>query len=79
MTELTAEKIRLVALAIAAQRLTGRIPEFASVSQRQMERISHEIGHPVSARDIAHLERRAIRKARLAALAIQATGAIKKS
>ena len=71
MTELTAEKIRLVALAIADMRLKGSIAAHAEVSRREMERISHELGHPVSARDIARFETRALEKARLAALALQ--------
>lgn len=72
MTELTAEKIRLVALAIAAMRLTGRIPADAEVSRRSMEKYSQELGCPVSARDIARFEARAIAKARIAALALHA-------
>jgi hypothetical protein len=72
MNELTAEKIRLVTLTVAAMRLTGRLDESEVVSQRQMERISQDLGHPVSARDIARLEQRAMHKARLALLAIQA-------
>jgi|JFJP01.1.fsa_nt_gi phage FluMu protein gp41 len=71
MTELTAEKIRLVALAVELMRHTGRIPFDAEVSHRRMERVSHEIGCPVSARDIARFEARAIAKARLAARALQ--------
>ena len=79
MNELTAEKIRLVTLAIAAMRLTGRIAETEVVSIRQMERISHDIGCPVSARNIARLEQRAMHKARLAVLAIQADQLIQAS
>lgn len=72
MTELTAEKIRLVALAIEALRHAGRFDFNAEISQREFEKVSHEIGCPVSARDIARFESRAMTKARLAALAINA-------
>ena len=72
MTELTAEKIRLVALAIEALRHTGRYDHNAEISQREFEKVSHEIGCPVSARDLARFESRAITKAKLAALAIKA-------
>jgi hypothetical protein len=71
MTELTAEKIRLVALAIEVLRHTGRWDFNAEISQREFEKVSHEIGCPVSARDIARFEARAIRKAQLASLAIK--------
>jgi len=72
MTDLTAEKIRLVALAIEALRHVGRYDYNAEISQREFEKVSHEIGCPVSARDIARFESRAITKAKLAALAIKA-------
>ncbi len=66
MTDLTTEKIRLVALAIEALRHSGRFDFNAEVSRREFEKVSHEIGCPVSARDIARFEDRAIRKAQLA-------------
>lgn len=72
MTELTAEKIRLVTLAVAALRLTGKINPGEEVSQREFERISHQLGCPVSARHFRRIEHQAISKARLAALALQA-------
>jgi hypothetical protein len=76
MTELTAEKIRLAALAIEALRHAGRYDFNAEISQREFERISEEIGHPVSARDIARFEARAITKAKLAALTIKARASL---
>jgi hypothetical protein len=72
MTELTAEKIRLVLLAVEAMRISGRIGPGAAVSHRQLERISYRIGEPVSREEFARLEARAIHRARLAALAIKA-------
>lgn len=70
--DLTAEKIRLTVLAVQAMRMTGRIPAGAAVSHRKMERISYEIGAPVSREEFARAEARALHKARLAALAITA-------
>ncbi len=72
MTELTAEKIRLVLLAVEAMRISGRIEPRAAFSHRQLERISYRIGEPVGREDFARLEQRALHKARLAALAIKA-------
>jgi hypothetical protein len=72
MTELTAEKIRLVMLAVQAMRITGRIEPGAQVSHRKLERISYRIGEPVSREEFARAEARALHKARLAALAIKA-------
>jgi hypothetical protein len=72
MTELTAEKIRLVLLAVEALRISGRIPMQEEVSHRRLERISYEIGEPVSRQEFARMEARALHKARLAALAINA-------
>jgi hypothetical protein len=72
MTELTAEKIRLVLLAVEAMRISGRIGPETAVSHRQLERISYRIGEPVGREDFARLEARALHKARLAALALQA-------
>ena len=66
MTELTAEKIRLVALAVEMLRHQGHIPFNAEVSRRQFEQISHEIGCPVSARDLERFERRVAAKAKAA-------------
>lgn len=71
MTELTAQKIHLAALAIAALRLSGRIPAGHEVSLRHFERISKDIGFPVSSRDVGRLEALAITKAKYAALALQ--------
>ena len=48
MTELTAAKIRLVMLAIRAQRLTGNLGETEPVSTERMARISEELGCPVA-------------------------------
>ena len=75
MTDLTAEKIHLALLAVEAMRLSGLIPAGAEVSQRQLERVSRDLGCPVSARDIARFESRALHKAKLAALALQARSA----
>ena len=47
MTDLTAEKIRLVMLAIRAMRLQGILGETEPVSTEQMARISEEVGCPV--------------------------------
>jgi len=48
MTELTAEKIRLVMLAIRAQRMAGTIGETEPISTERMARISEELGCPVA-------------------------------
>ncbi len=72
MTELTAEKIRLVLLAVQAMRITGRIEPGAEVSHRKLERISYQLGEPVSREEFARAEARALHKAKLAALAIKA-------
>jgi hypothetical protein len=72
MSELTAEKIRLVLLTVEAMRISGRMPMQDPVSHRQLERISYKIGEPVSRQDFARMEARALHKARLAALAIKA-------
>jgi hypothetical protein len=76
MTELTAEKIRLVALAVEALRHAGRYEFNAEVSHREMEKVSHEIGCPVSAREIARYEEGLLAKAKLAALALQTKSTI---
>lgn len=78
MTQLTAEKIRLVLLAVEAMRISGRIEPGAMVSHRKLERISYQIGEPVSREDFARLEARALHRAKLAALAIQAVGNIER-
>jgi hypothetical protein len=69
MTELTLEKIRLVALAIQAMRLRGELQAGEPVSFSEMERISIEQGVPLTARTFANFEAIALRKARHAALA----------
>lgn len=48
MTELTAEKIRIVCLAIRALRLAGKISEHEPVSTEQMAAYSILLGCPVS-------------------------------
>jgi hypothetical protein len=77
MTELTAEKIRLVLLTVQAMRLTGRIPADADVSPRRLEAISHELGCPVSEKTFRVAEHRARKRFKLAALALQAAHASK--
>lgn len=74
MSELTAEKIRLVLLAVQAMRITGRIEPGAAVSHRKLERISYDLGEPVSREEFARAEARALHKAKLAALALKARG-----
>jgi len=76
MSELTAEKIRLVLLTVEAMRISGRIPMQDPISHRQLERISYKIGEPVSRQEFARMEARALHKARLAALAIQSKSKI---
>lgn len=77
MTELTAEKIRLVLLTVQALRLSGRIPLEAPISTRTMESISRELGCPVSEKNFRRAESLARENARLAALALQAAHARK--
>ena len=48
MTDLTAEKVRLVMLAIRALRLAGKINEHEPVSTEQMAAYSVLLGCPVS-------------------------------
>ena len=48
MTDLTAEKVRIVMLAIRALRLAGKINEHEPVSTEQMAAYSVALGCPVS-------------------------------
>lgn len=73
MTEHLELKIELAALAVRIMRMRGELPETGSLSRGQFERLSREIGCPVSARDLARFEATALRKARLAALALAAS------
>lgn len=72
MTELTAEKVRLVLLVIKAQRLAGKIPPGKPVSAEYMAGISRELGVPLDEKTFRNANRRALSRARLAALALQA-------
>jgi hypothetical protein len=68
MTPNLQARIALVMAAIRLQRKVGLIEPHEPVSYRRMERISYEIGEPVSREEFARAEH----KARLAALAIKA-------
>lgn len=68
MTPNLQARIALVMAAIRLQRAAGLIEPQEPVSYRRMERISYQIGEPVSREEFARAEH----KARLAALAIQA-------
>lgn len=72
MTPNLQARIALVMAAIRLQRDAGLIEPQEPVSYRRMERISYQIDEPVSREEFARTESRALHKARLAALAIQA-------
>lgn len=72
MTPNLEARIALVMAALRLQRERGLIEPCAEVSYRRMERISYEIGEPVSREVFARAEH----KARLAALAIRAKSQI---
>jgi hypothetical protein len=67
MTELTAEKIRLVMLAIQALRAVGKIGATEPVSTERMARYSVMLGVPLDEKTFRNAERDQLRKARLAA------------
>ena len=76
MTELTAEKVRLVMLAIAAKRLRGEIAQGKPVSTEHMARISQELGVPLDEKTFRNAERRSIARASQHAKALLALQAL---
>lgn len=66
MTELTAEKVRIVMLAIQALRLTGQIGAHEPVSTQRMARYSVMLGCPLDEKTFRNAERHQLRLARLA-------------
>ena len=66
MTELTAEKVRIVMLAIRALRLAGKIAEHEPVSTEQMAAYSVALGCPVSEQTFRRAARQQLAIARRA-------------
>ena len=73
MTELTAEKVRLVMLALRELRLRGLIGEDDSVTPAAMARVSNEIGVPLAESTFRRAESDALALARNAMRAYRET------
>lgn len=65
MTSTDRDKLDLLMLAIAERRLRGQIDPTAPLTPAAMERISFEIGAPISRQKIARVINRALQKVRL--------------
>lgn len=63
-------RIHLVMLELRARRLRGEIPDGEPVSIRFMEKVSHEIGFPVSQRSFSRAESRTLTRLKLALQAL---------
>lgn len=67
LTEVTAEKIRLVMLHLWMQRRTGELPADREVSAEHMARVSVQLGFPVSERTFRRVLSTYLSRARQAA------------